>query len=116
LRKLKFCAWNDENICISPDYIDRLGIARWSENSIPTSTKEVEQYIGFNDTDGKEIYEGDIVAVKYVCEDTLITGRIIFENNGASYYVDDDMDLYELDFYEEIKVIGNIHENPELLK
>ena len=70
----------------------------------------VMQFTGLKDKNGKEIYEGDVVKGGWDCED----GRLVefveggFEpfakNNGQQGQDSDD-----------IEIIGNIYENPELL-
>ena len=60
MREIKFRVWNGECM-ISPDYIDREGVAHWHENSIPESSKELMQYTGLKDKKGNEIFEGDII-------------------------------------------------------
>ena len=110
-RALKFRAWNGETM-ISPDYITRDGIAHWKENSIPTSSDKIMQFTGLHDKNGKEIYEGDIVQ----------RGVIVFERGKfQGCYFDGNGNLeetWEDDLYQErkIEVLGNIYENPELLK
>ena len=89
----------------------------------------IEQYTGLKDKNGKEIYKGDIVyfsVFDYNGLDTQYLGIVKFANgkweiwnNEKDEYYDCDgaFDLYwvkEQD--DELEIIGNIHENAELLE
>ena len=84
------------------------------------SDVEVMQYTGLKDSNGNEIYEGDIVKIEdYFGED--IIGRVIYDEATAGYvfhkgnernYFQMTLDLEGYVHY----VIGNIYENPELLE
>jgi len=113
-RELKFRCWNGEQM-ISPDYICRAGQAHWKENSIPTASWEVMQFTGLLDSKGVEIYEGDVVdgfdgefkaQVKWGNEDGAWVIDDLAKNAGA---------MLGEQYAENFEVIGNIHENPELL-
>ena len=73
----------------------------------------VGQYTGLTDKNGKKIFEGDIINIVY--PDTIVRNAVI-NYVGASFYGDNRFDLWELDGYISLEVIGNIHDNPELLK
>lgn len=74
----------------------------------------VGQFTGLTDSNGKKIFEGDIVQAhfrtnhsKQIFRVTFDDGMFIFNNRYVKLPV---REIYG------IKVIGNIHDNPELLK
>lgn len=82
----------------------------------PVTPETVGQYTGLTDRNGRKIFEGDIV--KNV--ESGKTGRVSYipEHGGFLIYCKSDNCyywLYDNDFAK-IEVIGNIHDNPEMLK
>lgn len=102
-------------------------------NGIPVLPETVGQYTGIDDSEGNEIYDGHIYAyfdsegrhvivVTWVKEWGLYATLLVSEYFS---YRDPDIALaaldktlywtYQMEDLTEIKIIGNIHDNPELL-
>ena len=77
----------------------------------------IGQYTGLKDENGKEIYRGDIVQGLFADqEEPGIKGQVIYSNDQASYMViASNNDEWELGYLDNLEVIGNIYNNPELL-
>ena len=74
----------------------------------------VGQFTGLTDKNGKKIFEGDIVQGKDRLEKHLEVFGYIDHKNGSFVITGDFMTHYRwLDY--DVEVIGNIHDNPELL-
>jgi len=82
-----------------------------TEDELNLDEMELMQYAGFPDTDGKEIYEGDILKFKPVGEKENI-GKVNFLAGMFMVTDKDDYD-YEIGLVlaDYLKVIGNIYEN-----
>lgn len=71
------------------------------------------QFTGLHDKDGKEIYEGDIIHLG----DPTILYDVIWRDCGLMAMQEGTQSFIGLRFWSEcITVVGNIHDNPELLK
>lgn len=109
-RDIKFRAWDEvsEKMLNWNEFLD----TNMKNTFIaPESTGLIlMQYTGLHDKNGKEIYEGDIV--KY----ENMTGKIMFFNGSFILSDLEETEEWELGVInEDIEVIGNIYDNPELL-
>lgn len=128
-REIKFRAWDKETKEMSHDFLNR----NWLRVCIESPYVELMQFTGLYDKNGKEIYEGDIVKnhrrastfgeelLQVIWQEAVIDTakdgvrwtsekpgfRLIRIGRGmTTVYVSD----------EDLEVIGNIYENPELLE
>lgn len=123
MREIKFRAWNKiHNIMMK---WENLRNQYNTLNCLTYEHLEVMQYTGLKDKNDKEIYEGDIV--NYTDgEFTRRRGQIEFDCFGfmLSEIITNNREypqiglLGEIEDFEEFgfEIIGNIYENPELLK
>lgn len=117
MRKLKFKTWDMQKrrFVGSFNLYEISSFTAYELNNIYLKAKEVVflQYIGLEDKKGREIYEGDIIDAghtkNYQVKQNKKTAcfKLFFKNDFPVCCFDD---------VHEIKVIGNIYENPELLE
>ena len=133
MREIKFRAWDK----INKDMFNVESI-NFQERRVYKDTVsyrnfediDLMQCTGLKDKNGKEIYEGDIVKFKDCSidgtkefynigvieregkRDELVISQLIFEK---SYFTENYMDFIN-ETFELSEIIGNIYENPELLK
>lgn len=115
MKELRFRAWNGKKMIedVIPasetsiiEFYDRY---EWQEVDV----EAVEQYTGLKDKNGKEIYENDIVEYDWHIIGDKSAYRtkeqVVFDDIGAR------LDTDRIRFCTNVEVIGNIHENANLL-
>lgn len=112
---------------INKDYVyeDTLDGVNVGKNVIPISDVEVIKPSPFKDTDGKKIYEGDIIGYWYDCDGVkkINAETVFFDETTGQWMLDESIKQdrsYSTSLYAELNdydcfVRGNIFENPELL-
>ena len=79
----------------------------------------VGQYTGLTDKNGKKIFEGDIIKVPDCCHCGDAVGFVYYDCDEAAYCAKCWGIKYQLGAdlsSDSIEIIGNIHDNPELLE
>lgn len=103
-------------------------VTLWSEKeqtSFEVSFRKVKimQYTGLKDQNGKEIYGGHIVSVKYLYDKrTTDRAQVSWQEDKASFglkslkgLTNEVYELYQVTAEHNLEIIGNIYENKELL-
>ena len=113
--KFKFRVWSRQSKMFEPTYhLEDIGLCRNGDGwgfRMKDDTCVVQQYIGCKDIDGLEIYEGDIVETDengWIAVVVYGDGMFCCEDAGGGFssYVN----------WNACQVIGNVYENPELVK
>ena len=108
MREIKFRAWDGKEM----EYFTLPDLYWRGENTgdydFPNSRISIMQFTGLKDKNDKEIYEGDILGREISA--IMIKAELSW-NCGCC------LDIYGWEIpHEETEIIGNIYENPELLK
>ena len=118
-KKIRFrCYIKDDKHKPSKMHVVNLGDAVSEYDCRVMLEHPLMQYVGLKDKNGKEIYEGDII--RHTNEEACHTPYEVPEMTPSNWECllgigDGEWDEGG-DQYSNIEIIGNIHENPNLLK
>ena len=128
MREIKFRAWDTKIMSYDGFSIEAVGRAYWvgdfmEEMGELGDSCTLMQYTGLKDKNGKEIYEGDILAmpeiskeVYWIVEWTALRG---FMHDGedmpVGFTIKSNIPQHIHPDVINLEIIGNIYENPELL-
>ena len=126
-REIKFRAWNKEDkimvdlqkitpLALNDMMNTQLNLQGRSGLFIPFFKElELMQYTGLHDKNGKQIYEGDIIKCT-VTENSADYLQIEAGDKHSVLRIISIPELYQEGLSDDGEIIGNIHENKELLK
>ena len=117
-RELKFRVWNEDKNKFMPSGFIGISDGKFIElknGSIhfDSDDKIVEQFTGLRDKNGKDIFEGDIIR-----DSDGDIAKVVWDNDHAAefnFFWSNGFDNMGLDG-DDVEIIGNIHENGDLLK
>ena len=130
MREIKFRAWNtrEQYMTLEALGLNGEGTQRFqslTHNSLNLETGEIVwmQFTGLKDKNGKEIYEGDIILHKFReripggKRGKMVEKRFEVRWHAPQFVLGETERMHQ-EFYhgEDYEVVGNIYENPELLK
>ena len=116
-REIKFRARNNKCWIYCDAIINGWAILNENGGMAKINPETVGQYTGLKDKNGKEIYEGDIVLIdkenniKGIVKYSEVFAQFIIVNTNS--FADEAEPLGD---YEDLEILGNEYENPELLE
>lgn len=121
MREIKFRGKKKNGTWLFGDFVQRPPIALIfpldapdSQDNYIVDLKTVGQFTGLTDKNGKRIFEGDIVKpnIKYITRNC----QVVFDSLCYKLATKEWTNWFSELVWSDLEVIGNIYENPELLR
>lgn len=135
MRVINFRAWDSHNKVMINPYAELKGGKFWGEDLTNTGYAEplpehIMQFVGKKDDNGKDIYEGDILRIHEKLANFPLDWVVVFNDTTLAFTLRwvcrysgnaaDTIGFYDMQLkrsnHKVFEIIGNIYENPELLK
>jgi uncharacterized phage protein (TIGR01671 family) len=131
MREIKFCAWHTElkkmftaeemgedQLTLSVDGKGFVNVSSLSTKLSHFAGDRIVplQFTGLKDKNGKEIYEGYIVKLYDPYTKSQLETNIIWDSENCRFAMKNTFIDFDFLINDELEIIGNIYENPELLK
>ena len=119
MRKIKFRAWDENEKIMRNISCIFWNTLEWYISRFELDGKDMKegmpimQYTGLKDKDGKEVYEGDVINGDFP--------DVVFWDDDRGQWMlrnseNPDDTLWEIMRDNNPEIIGNVHENPELIE
>jgi len=118
MREIKFRAWDKDGIYTDkskPGMLEEIEEKIYWDCVFHDDDFPIMQFTGLKDKNGKEIYEGDVIKFGKIPYELIDRNKKVFAVEWVSAF-EGYFPFNHFDGIPPFEVVGNIYENPELIK